>query len=40
MAHYFSDLRDAAGMICDEEDADFASLEDALTEAKDRARTW
>jgi hypothetical protein len=38
MPHYFIDLRDERGMIRDEEGSDFASLEDALTEAKDSAR--
>ena len=38
MTHYFIDLRDAGGMIRDEEGADFASLEDALDEAKASAR--
>jgi hypothetical protein len=38
MTHYFIDLRDAGGMIHDEEGAEFSSLEEALTEAKDSAR--
>lgn len=38
MAQYYIDLRDGDGMIRDEEGADFASLEDALDEAKDSAR--
>ena len=38
MALYFIDLRDVGGMIHDEEGAQFASLEEALTEAKDSAR--
>jgi hypothetical protein len=38
MAQYFIDLRDVSGMIHDEEGAEFASLEDALDEAKDSAR--
>jgi hypothetical protein len=38
MAQYFIDLRDATGVIRDEEGAEFTSLEEALTEAKDSAR--
>ena len=38
MPRYFIDLRDKGGMTRDEEGQDFASLEDALTEAKDSAR--
>ena len=38
MATYFIDLRDDSGMIRDEEGADFATLEDALDEAKASAR--
>jgi hypothetical protein len=38
MVRYFIDLRDADGMIHDDEGAEFASLEEALNEAKDSAR--
>jgi hypothetical protein len=38
MTQYYIDLRDGGGMIRDEEGAEFASLEDALNEAKDSAR--
>lgn len=38
MRHYFIDVRDAQGMVRDEEGADFAHLEDALDEAKASAR--
>jgi hypothetical protein len=38
MARYFIDLRDTKGMICDEEGAEFAHVEDALEEAKASAR--
>ena len=38
MTLYFIDLRDAAGMIRDEEGAEFPTLEEALNEAKASAR--
>jgi hypothetical protein len=38
MAHYFIDLRDRSGRICDEEGYEFPSLEEALSEAKASAR--
>jgi hypothetical protein len=38
MTRYFIDLRDKAGMVSDEEGADFPSLEAALNEAKASAR--
>lgn len=38
MARFFIDLRDQSGLVCDEEGADFACLEDALDEAKASAR--
>jgi hypothetical protein len=38
MPRYFIDLRNKGGMARDEEGAEFAHLEDALTEAKDSAR--
>jgi hypothetical protein len=38
MAHYFIDLRNADGMVRDEEGAEFAKLENALNEAKASAR--
>ncbi len=38
MPRYYIDLRDQGGMTRDEEGAEFAHLEDALTEAKDSAR--
>jgi hypothetical protein len=38
MTQYFIDLRDNAGMIRDEEGAEFGHLEDALNEAKASAR--
>lgn len=38
MARYFIDLRDAKGMICDEEGAEFVHIEEALEEAKASAR--
>jgi hypothetical protein len=38
MTRYFIDLRNKGDMARDEEGAEFANLEDALTEAKDSAR--
>jgi hypothetical protein len=38
VAHYFIDLRDTKGMVCDDEGADFDHVEDALEEAKASAR--
>jgi hypothetical protein len=38
MTRYFIDLRNSGGMPRDEEGAEFATLEDALIEAKDSAR--
>lgn len=38
MTRYFIDLRDANGMVRDEEGAEFEHLEDALEEAKASAR--
>jgi hypothetical protein len=38
MPRYFIDLRNSGGMAHDEEGAEFAHLEEALTEAKDSAR--
>jgi hypothetical protein len=38
MPRFFIDLRDASGLVCDEEGADYAHLEEALTEAKASAR--
>jgi hypothetical protein len=38
MARYYIDLRDANGMLIDDEGADFDHVEDALNEAKASAR--
>lgn len=38
MPHYFIDLRDGQERVPDDEGAEFSSLEEALTEAKESAR--
>lgn len=38
MTRYYIDLRDAKGMVCDYEGADFDHVEDALEETKASAR--
>jgi hypothetical protein len=38
MARFYIDLRDAKGMILDDEGSDFDHVEDALNEAKASAR--
>lgn len=38
MPHYYIDLRDGKERIPDDEGADYSSLEEALTEAKESAR--